>query len=100
MNRRVIVAIDELPRSTVAARQKPYREMFGGDSKSSKQFLFRRIAWSLQANAEGDLSERARRRATEIPNPSLDNSLTCEGARGLRQPRGNRQTCLKLASPP
>jgi transposase InsO family protein len=30
------------------------------------QFLFRRIAWRLQANAEGVLSERARRRATEI----------------------------------
>ena len=31
-----------------------------------KQFLFRRIAWRLQARAEGDLSERAVRRAAEI----------------------------------
>jgi hypothetical protein len=60
-------AIEELPRSKVAALQKRYREVFGEESKSSnKQFLFRRIAWRLQANAEGDLSERARRRASEI----------------------------------
>jgi hypothetical protein len=63
----VIAVIDELPKSKVAALQKRYRELFGEDSKSSnKQFLFRRIAWRLQANAEGDLSERARHRATEI----------------------------------
>jgi Protein of unknown function (DUF2924) len=40
---------------------------FWEESKSSnKQFLFRRIAWRLQAKVEGDLSERARRRAAEI----------------------------------
>jgi hypothetical protein len=33
-----------------------------------KQFLFRRIAWRLQALAEGGLSERAKRRALEIAN--------------------------------
>ena len=67
MDRVVIAAIDELPKSKVAALKKRYRELFGEESKSSnKQFLFRRIAWRLQANAEGDLSERARRRASEI----------------------------------
>ena len=67
MDRAVIAAINDLPQSKVAALQKQYRELFGEESKSSnKQFLFRRIAWRLQANAEGDLSERARRRATEI----------------------------------
>ena len=41
--------------------------MFGHVSRSSnKQFLFRRIAWRLQARAEGDLSERARLRALAI----------------------------------
>jgi hypothetical protein len=38
--------------------------VFGQESRSNhKQFLVRRIAWRLQANAEGDLSERARERA-------------------------------------
>lgn len=51
----------------VAELKKRYRELFGEASKSSnKQFLFRRIAWRLQANREGNLSERAHRRATEI----------------------------------
>jgi DUF2924 family protein len=67
MDPMIIAAIDELPQSKVAALQKRYRELFGQESKSSnKQFLFRRIAFRLQASAEGDLSERARRRATEI----------------------------------
>src|SRR5437016_8517114 len=67
MNPAVNAAIEQLRGSTVAALKKRDRELFGEESKSSnKQFLFRRIAWRLQANAEGDLSERARRRATEI----------------------------------
>ena len=67
MDRAVIAAINDLPQSKVAALQKRYRELFGEESKSSnKQFLFHRIAWRLQANAEGDLSERARHRAVEI----------------------------------
>jgi len=31
-----------------------------------RAYLIRKIAWRLQAHAEGDLSERARRRATEL----------------------------------
>ena len=45
------------------------QEVFGEASRSNhKQFLFRRIAWRMQANAYGGLSERARRRALEIAN--------------------------------
>ena len=44
-----------------------YSEVFGEESRTThKQHLVRRIAWKLQALAEGDLSERARRRAVEI----------------------------------
>jgi hypothetical protein len=67
MDPTVIAAIEEMPELKVAVLKKRYRELFGEESKSSnKQFLFRRIAWRLQANVEGDLSERARRRANEI----------------------------------
>jgi hypothetical protein len=46
---------------------KRYREVFGEESTTAhKQHLVKRIAWRLQALAEGDLSERARRRALEI----------------------------------
>ena len=49
---------------TVGQLKDKYREVFDENSRSNhKQFLFRRIAWRIQANAEGGLSERARRRA-------------------------------------
>lgn len=61
--------IDELSRMTVSQLRKKYSLVFGEESRSNhKQFLFRRIAWRIQANAEGGLSERARRRALEIAN--------------------------------
>jgi Protein of unknown function (DUF2924) len=48
-----------------------YRDVFGEASASfNRAHLFRRIAWRLQAEAEGDLSERARRRAVELANDS------------------------------
>ena len=61
--------IDELSRMTVGQLRQKYIEAFGEESRSShRQFLFRRIAWRIQALAEGGLSERARRRALEIAN--------------------------------
>jgi len=61
--------IDELSKMTVGQLRGKYLEVFGEESRSNhKQFLFRRIAWRIQALAEGGLSERARRRALEIAN--------------------------------
>jgi hypothetical protein len=61
--------IEALRRMTVSQLKNKYREVFGEESRSNhKQFLFRRVAWRIQANAEGGLSERARRRALEIAN--------------------------------
>ena len=46
---------------------KRYQEIFGEPCRScNKTYLVRRIAWRLQANAEGGLSERARRRIEEL----------------------------------
>ena len=67
MEASLLAAIVELGHLNAAALKTRYRELFGEDSRSSnKQFLVRRIAWRLQAQAEGDLSERARRRIIEI----------------------------------
>jgi DUF2924 family protein len=61
--------IEKLSRMTVSQLRQKYLEVFGEESRSNhKQFLFRRIAWRIQALAEGGLSERARRRALEIAN--------------------------------
>jgi len=54
---------------TVAELRAKYAEVFGEETRSHhKDFLRKRIAWRLQALSEGDLSERARRRATELAN--------------------------------
>ena len=59
--------IESLRHMTVGQLKTKYLEVFGEVSRSNhKQFLFRRIAWRMQANAYGGLSERARRRALEI----------------------------------
>jgi hypothetical protein len=61
--------IEALRHMTVGQLKEKYLEVFGEASRSNhKQFLFRRIAWRIQANAEGGISERARRRALEIAN--------------------------------
>jgi hypothetical protein len=52
---------------TLAALREKYREVFQEETRSRhREHLFRRIAWRLQALAEGDLSARARGRAHEI----------------------------------
>jgi len=59
--------IDALRGQTVAQLKAKYHELFGDESRSNhKQFLIRRVAWRLQAIAEGDLSERARQRALTL----------------------------------
>ena len=58
---------DALRGQTVNQLKAKYRELFGAESRSNhKQFLVRRVAWRLQAIAEGDLSERARQRALTL----------------------------------
>ena len=59
--------IDALRSQTVGQLRVKYQEVFRQESRSNhKQFLVRRISWRLQANAEGDLSERARQRAAVL----------------------------------
>jgi len=63
----VLMEIESLRRASMAALRDKYREVFQEDPRSRhREHLFRRIAWRLQALAEGDLSERARGRAQEI----------------------------------
>ena len=46
-----------------------FSELFREPTRSSNRvWLVKRIAWRMQALAEGDLSERARQRAAELAN--------------------------------
>ena len=59
-----VAALQQMTTGEVRVR---YAEVFSEEPRSRhKAYLIRKIAWRLQANAEGDLSERARRRAEEL----------------------------------
>src|SRR6516165_2217799 len=52
---------------TIGQLRQRFAELFGEATlASNRTWLVKRIAWRLQALAEGDLSERARRRAAEL----------------------------------
>jgi Protein of unknown function (DUF2924) len=56
-----------LQRLTIKELRGKFAEVFGDSTlANNRQWLVRRISWRVQALAEGDLSERARRRAEEL----------------------------------
>ena len=56
--------VADLKRMTVKQLRVRHLEVFGEETCSgNKDFLWKRIAWRIQALAQGDLSERPRRRA-------------------------------------
>ena len=64
MNAQLARQIAQLHDLTMAELREQYQLLFGDRSRTmNRQFLFRRIAWRMQALAEGDLSDRARNRA-------------------------------------
>ena len=57
----------ELRRMTTNELCERYAQVFGEETRTRhKPYLIRKIAWRMQAMAEGDLSIRARRRAEEL----------------------------------
>ena len=59
--------VAELRKLTVEQLRVRHQQVSGATARSPhKEHLVRRIAWWLQALAEGGLSDRARRRATEL----------------------------------
>ena len=59
--------VQRLKGMTTRQLREKYLEVFGEATRShNKQFLVKRIAWRMQALKEGDLSERAHKRAMEL----------------------------------
>jgi hypothetical protein len=70
-----------------------YAEVFGEATKTRhKDYLLRRIAWRLQANAEGGLSERARQRAMDL---AKDSDVRITGPR--KEPAGTGNPAVVAA---
>jgi hypothetical protein len=69
MNSEIVHQVALLDRMTTEAVRERYIQLFGEPPRSKlKARLVQRIAWRLQALAKGDLSERARQRASEVAN--------------------------------
>lgn len=59
--------IQGLSRMTVGELREKYLDVFGEETRSyHKEYLRKRIAWRIQVLVEGDLTERARRRAGQL----------------------------------
>ena len=70
---------------TVDGLRRKYAEVFGEQPRTRhKEYLIRRIAWRMQANAEGGLSQRALARAQELAN---DADLRVTAPRPQRKPK-------------
>ena len=69
MNPAIGQQLAELQRLTIPQLRTRYAEVFGEHTPANNRvWLVKRLAWRLQALAEGGLSERARQRAAELAN--------------------------------
>ncbi len=65
----VAAEIEALHQMTINELAEKYKELHGHPTRTRhRAYLIRKIAWRVQANAEGDLTDRARKRAAELAN--------------------------------
>ena len=94
MDNGVLMEIEKLRRASLASLRVKFREVFQEEARTRhREHLFRRIAWRLQALAEGDLTERARARANEIAQDAdlrkvAPRDFLTSKARRCKRPRG------------
>jgi hypothetical protein len=90
-------AVADMERMTAGQLREKYAEVVGEQARSGhKTWLIRRIAWHLQARQEGDLSERARRRAQELAN---DADVRVTPPRGQCVPSGGGKPVQAKVAP-
>lgn len=88
-----------LGRMTVLELRSKHVEAFGEPTRSgNRDYLIKRIAWRLQANAYGDLSERARQRAEELANDADLRTTAPKARRTEDRPALTRQTSVAFDS--
>jgi hypothetical protein len=86
MDPEIAKEVAALPRLSFAQLRARYAELFQEPTRvGNRSWLVRRIAWRLQALAEGDLSDRARHYADQIVNDA-DLRLLPPKATGGMQP--------------
>jgi hypothetical protein len=97
LNTAIVMEIEKLRRASLAALREKYREVFQEEARSRhREHLFRRIAWRVQALAEGDLSARARERSHQIARDAdlrmvAPSDFFTVGGERVQTTRGNRR---------
>jgi hypothetical protein len=92
MTKSIEKEVAALERLTVGRLRQRYAEVFGEPTRTSNRvWLVRRIAWRLQANAEGGLDERARRRAAELANDADLRVTAPKRSAGQAEPEADRE---------
>lgn len=97
----VAAELAALHQMTVKQLKHRYAEVVGERARSgNKAWLTKRIIWRIQANAYGDLSERARQRANELANDA-DIRLKAPPERKLpAPPAANVQAAISVSGDP
>src|SRR3954467_3750461 len=100
-----MTSVDEelaaLGRMTTGELCDRYQELFGQPVRTRhKAYLVRKIAWRVQALAEGDLSERARRRAAELADDADVRLMPPKAPAASRRADDARQVATLAAPPP
>ncbi|MEQ9380131.1 MAG: DUF2924 domain-containing protein [Pirellulales bacterium] len=98
MNLNVGKKVAGLQRMAVRDLRARYSEVFGEETRAgNKAWLVKRIAWRLQSLEEGDISERARRRAAELANDA-DVRLSPPKAKPVTQAPATRTKTTALVT--
>ena len=87
-----------LRRMTIGELRDKYAEAYREPTNARhRDWLIKRIIWRMQANAEGDLSERAKRRAAELANDA-DLRTTAPKTLPIAAPSRTRTTEVTFTS--
>ena len=93
--------IQALRTMTRADLRDRYREVFGEEPRSKhRESLWRQIAWKIQADAEGGLSERARRLTRELARDSDVRVRVPRDAFTTTKPTGEAPACVAVPPGP
>jgi hypothetical protein len=89
-----------LQQMTVGQLQDRYATLFGERTHSRhKAYLVRRIMWRMQANQEGDLSDRARKRANELARDADVRVTSPKVVELCRSPKPERTESVAFRDP-
>ncbi len=99
MTMNIAKEVAALGRMTVSELRSKHVEAFGEPTRTgNRDYLVKRIAWRLQANAHGDLSEQARRRADELANDADLRTTAPKVRKTEDRPALTRQTSVAFDS--